>query len=108
MLKHYQTSEMEQEKDLKHLNIQPSVSLSSRDLRASSLGWDLALPIVAGPVIGYFIDKHYLTGHAFTLSLLGLGIIIGTYNLIKFIESDYWLGRAQELMNKELNNEPDP
>ncbi len=29
-------------------------TVSSRDLRATTIGWEIALPIVIGPVIGFF------------------------------------------------------
>jgi len=63
---------------------------------ATSLGWDLALPIIGGTVIGYFLDRWLETGHTFTLGLLFLGIVISYYNLWRFIrrvdrksEADY-------------------
>jgi F0F1-type ATP synthase assembly protein I len=54
-------------------------------LAALSLGWDLALPIFAGVLIGYFLDQWLGTGHIFTLGLLVLGIGIGYYNIARFI-----------------------
>ena len=30
-------------------------------LRAMSLGWDLAVPIFGGVLIGYFLDRHFET-----------------------------------------------
>ena len=51
-------------------------SLSGRDLRASSIGWEISLPIVAGPLVGYLIDKRFDTGVTFTLIFLGLGLAI--------------------------------
>ena len=63
--------------------------ISGRDLRASSIGWELAVPIIGGPVIGYFIDKRFGTGVSFTLILLGVGLFVGIYNLIRFIIYDH-------------------
>jgi len=54
-------------------------------LVALSLGWDLALPIFAGVLLGYFLDRWLGTGHVFTLGLLMLGIAIGYYNIARFI-----------------------
>jgi len=50
-----------------------------------SLGWDLAVPIFGGVLLGYMLDRWLATGRIFTLSLLILGIGVGYYNVIRFI-----------------------
>jgi F0F1-type ATP synthase assembly protein I len=55
-------------------------------LRATSLGWDLALPIFAGVLIGYLLDSTLGTTYVFTLGLLLLGIAAGFYNVIRSIQ----------------------
>jgi len=74
--------------------------ISGRDLRASSIGWELAVPIIGGPVIGYFIDKRFESGVTFTLILLGLGLFIGIYNLIRFIIYDHSIKEENEIVEK--------
>lgn len=54
-------------------------------LRATSLGWDLALPIFAGVLVGYVLDRALGTTYVFTLGLLFLGIGAGFYNVIRSI-----------------------
>lgn len=54
-------------------------------LRAMSLGWDLALPIFGGVLLGHLLDRWLGTGHIFTLGLLTLGIGVGYYNVVRFI-----------------------
>lgn len=54
-------------------------------LAASSLGWDLALPIFGGVVIGYLLDRKLNTSYGFTLGLLVLGTFSGFYNVLRFI-----------------------
>ena len=54
-------------------------------LRAISLGWDLALPIFGGVLLGHLVDRWLGTGHIFTLGLLTLGIGVGYYNVVRFI-----------------------
>lgn len=54
-------------------------------LVALSLGWDLALPIFAGVLGGYFLDRWLNTGSIFTLGLMILGVGIGYYNVARFI-----------------------
>jgi ATP synthase protein I len=51
----------------------------------TTLGWDLAVPIFGGVLLGYFLDRRLETGYVFTLSLLFLGIFVGFYNVIRFI-----------------------
>lgn len=73
-------------------------SLWREALLATTLGWDLAVPIIAGTLAGYFLDKWLATGHTFTLGLLFLGIVVSYYNLWRFIQRD-------ERKNKKLKNE---
>lgn len=54
-------------------------------LTAVSAGWDLALPIFGGVLLGYYLDRWLGTGHIFTLGLLVLGVGIGYYNLMRLI-----------------------
>lgn len=60
-------------------------SLWRESLRAMSLGWDLAIPIFGGALLGNFMDKFLGTSYIFTIGLILLGIIISYYNLGKFI-----------------------
>jgi ATP synthase protein I len=55
-------------------------------LRATSAGWDLALPIFGGVLIGYLLDRLLNTRYIFTLGFLVLGIAAGYYNLIRSIQ----------------------
>lgn len=61
-------------------------SLWRESLRAMSLGWDLAVPIFGGVLLGYFLDKWLGTTPSFTVGLLLFGISIGYYNLWQFIK----------------------
>ena len=55
-------------------------------LASTSLGWELALPIFGGVLLGHFVDRWLGTGYVFTLGLLALGIISGYYNLLTFVQ----------------------
>jgi F0F1-type ATP synthase assembly protein I len=55
-------------------------------LRATTLGWDLALPIFGGVLIGYLLDRALGTRYVFTLGLLLFGIGTGFYNVIRSIQ----------------------
>jgi len=54
-------------------------------LAAMSLGWDLAVPIFGGTLLGYYLDRWLDTGHIFTIGLLFLGIAVGFHNVARFI-----------------------
>lgn len=53
---------------------------------AMSLGWDLAVPIFGGVLLGHFLDRWLGTGYVFTLGLLMLGVATGYYNVARFIQ----------------------
>jgi len=55
-------------------------------LTATSLGWDLALPIFLGVLLGHLLDRRLGTGYVFTLSLLLLGIFTGFYNVARSVQ----------------------
>jgi len=54
-------------------------------LAATSLGWDLAVPIFGGVLLGHFLDRRLDTAYVFTLGLLVLGIGTGFYNVARAI-----------------------
>ncbi len=70
--------------------------LSGRDLRASSIGWEIALPLVAGPFVGFLVDRHYQTGVRFTIILLVLGLVISVASLVRFVYQEF------DIMHEEL------
>lgn len=53
---------------------------------AMSLGWDLAVPIFGGVLLGYTLDRWLQTRYIFTVGLLFMGIAISYYNLARFIQ----------------------
>jgi F0F1-type ATP synthase assembly protein I len=55
-------------------------------LVATSLGWDLALPIFGGALLGHLLDRRLDTGYVFTLGLIVLGIFTGFYNVARSIQ----------------------
>lgn len=70
---------------------------SLKGIGLTSLGWEIALPIFGGVIIGHYLDSLLNTTYQFTLSLLGLGIFIGYYNIFKRIQV--------ELLRKNLMNQ---
>jgi predicted F0F1-ATPase subunit len=55
-------------------------------LRATTLGWEIALPIFGGALGGHYLDRWLGTRHIFTLGLLMLGLGASAYNLWRFIQ----------------------
>jgi F0F1-type ATP synthase assembly protein I len=75
-------------------------------LRATSLGWDLALPIFAGVLIGYALDRALSTTYVFTLGLLVLGIATGFYNVLRSVRRmDEQCRRSSARMRKIESDE---
>ena len=55
-------------------------------LTMTSLGWDLALPIFGGVLLGHLLDRRLGTRYVFTLGLLMAGIFTGFYNVVRSIQ----------------------
>ncbi|MGC9399097.1 MAG: AtpZ/AtpI family protein [Anaerolineae bacterium] len=53
-------------------------------LRASTLGWEMALPMFIGALLGRFLDQRLETGHTFTVGLLFAGAVAGFYNVWRY------------------------
>jgi predicted F0F1-ATPase subunit len=52
----------------------------------TTLGWDLAIPIFGGVLLGHQLDRRLGAGYGFTLGLLALGVVTGFYNVIRSIQ----------------------
>jgi len=76
-------------------------------LRAMSLGWNLALPIFGGVLLGHFLDRWLGTGLNFTLGLLMLGVVVGYYNLARFIQRVDQRDRQITAANNSQEDETD-
>jgi F0F1-type ATP synthase assembly protein I len=55
-------------------------------LLAMTIGWELALPIFAGVLLGQLLDRLLDTTYIFTIGLLFAGIAMGYYNLVRLIQ----------------------
>ncbi len=75
------------------------LSLWREALLAMSLGWDLAVPIFGGVLLGYFLDRLLQTRYIMTVGLMVLGVGVSYYNLARFIRR---MGRADEESEKKL------
>jgi len=70
---------------------------SARDLRATTIGWEIAIPIVGGPLLGFFLDRQYGTSPRWTLILLGVGILSAVAAVVRYVKYEFYV------MNKEEN-----
>lgn len=70
-------------------------------LRATSIGWDLGLPICGGAVLGHYLDRRLGTGYTMTMGLLVLGIIVGFYNAGRKIQYEIERDRYRAEQERE-------
>jgi len=78
---------------------------TTRGISLTTLGWDLALPIFGGVLLGYQIDNKIIgSGYIFTFLFLIIGVIVGYYNLFKFIHLELL---RTKLSNRKLHNQED-
>lgn len=61
-------------------------SLLREALASSSIGWEIALPIAGGVLLGQIIDRAVGTTIVFTVLLLLLGVFSGGYNLFRHVQ----------------------
>jgi F0F1-type ATP synthase assembly protein I len=55
-------------------------------LLAMTIGWEMALPIFAGVLIGQLLDRLLQTTYIFTIGLIFAGLAMGYYNLARLIQ----------------------
>jgi F0F1-type ATP synthase assembly protein I len=75
-------------------------------LSAMTLGWELALPIFGGVLLGHLLDRWLGTGHIFTLGLMVLGVTSGFYNLWRFAQRLRARQERAEAEEREEDEEP--
>jgi ATP synthase protein I len=59
------------------------------------IGWSVAVPTVAGALLGIWLDRHHPGGHSWTLALLVGGLAVGSFN------AWHWVTQQDEAMNDE-------
>ena len=72
---------------------------SARDLRATTIGWEIAIPIVGGPLLGFFLDRQHGTSPRWTLILLGVGVFAAIAAVIRYVRYEFYL------MNREVEKQ---
>jgi len=59
------------------------------------IGWSVAIPTVAGAMLGLWLDRHYPSVHSWTLALLAAGLVVGCWN------AWHWMDMEDKAMKKE-------
>jgi ATP synthase protein I len=59
------------------------------------IGWSVAVPTLAGALLGLWLDRHHPGRHSWTLSLLVTGLALGAFN------AWYWLAQQSKAMNDD-------
>ena len=62
------------------------------------IGWSVAIPTLAGALLGVWWDKHHPGPHSWTLALLVAGLSLGCAN------AWYWVSRQDQSMNGDADN----
>lgn len=57
-------------------------------LTTLTIGWDLALPIFGGVLLGHYLDRQLGKGYVFTMGLLVLGLGVGMYNVTRTLQRE--------------------
>ncbi len=70
---------------------------SARDLRSMTIGWEIAIPIVGGPLLGFFLDRRLDTSPRWTLILLGVGVLSAIAAVMRYVKYEFYV------MNKEVD-----
>ncbi len=78
-----------------------STKITGNEYRALSLGWDIAIPIFAGPLIGLWIDRRTGSAGTYSLIFLGVGILLSAVQICRYIYRESIWTREEEKRNKE-------
>jgi ATP synthase protein I len=65
------------------------------------IGWSVAVPTLAGAMIGMWLDRHHPGGHSWTLALMAAGLAIGCLN------AWHWVAQQDDEMRDETEKEDD-
>ena len=63
------------------------------------IGWSVVAPTLLGAALGVWLDDRHPGTHSWTLSLMGLGLVIGCLNAWQ------WVSRENTEMNDDDNDD---
>jgi ATP synthase protein I len=52
------------------------------------IGWSIAVPVLLGALLGYWLDKHHPGPHSWTLALLAAGLVFGCWNAWNWVNNE--------------------
>lgn len=82
--------------------LRKKLRLTGRDLRATTIGWEIAIPLFAGPLIGFLLDRRFDTGVRWTLILLVVGVIAAVAAIVRYVNYEmYMINKEQERKKKD-------
>ncbi len=59
------------------------------------VGWSVSVPTLLGLILGYWLDKHYVSTVSWTLNLLIVGLLIGC------LSAWHWVSKEDRDMHKD-------
>jgi ATP synthase protein I len=65
----------------------PEPSLGARLGQIGILGWTIIVPILAGLLIGRWLDRLFTTGIVFSAALIMVGAVVGFWSAWKWMHS---------------------
>lgn len=65
------------------------------------VGWSVVVPTLIGATLGLWLDKHYPSGHSWTLMLLAIGLGLGCFNAWHWVTKEDREMHEQEEENHE-------
>ena len=88
------------------MNIEPKDLKKNwlKDLNLTGIGWELALPIFGGVILGYTLDRFFNLKYILTLSFLFLGILMGYYSLYRYIELEMLRTKVSKLSKQKKDD----
>lgn len=78
-----------------------STKITGNEYRALSLGWDIAIPIFAGPLIGLWVDRRTESAGTYSLIFLGVGILLSVVQICRYIYRESIWAREEGKRNKK-------
>jgi len=72
---------------------------TGQDLRASTIGWEIAIPLISGPFIGFLLDRRLESGVRWTIILMVVGLVTAIAAVVKYVQYEFYL------MRKELESD---
>jgi ATP synthase protein I len=60
------------------------------------VGWSVAMPVLVGAGLGFWLDANYPASHSWMLLLMPIGLALGCFNTWRWVSRERWEIRAPE------------